>query len=701
MPNKALIAGLLVALSVLSPGAQQQPPQQQPPPQTAPARPADQQQPPITFKVEVNYVEIDAVVTDADGNFVRNLTKDDFQIVEQGKPQTLTICSLVDIPVERADAPLFRSSPIEPDVRSNRKEFDGRIFVLVLDDLHTLFSRSGQVKAAAKQFIERYLGANDIAAVVTTGGGRATAQEFTSSKRLLLRAVDGFAGRKLRSATLEKIDDYNRQQTIGTNDPPKDISEPERAHNARNTMSTLQSVSDYLAGVRGRRKAIVFFSEGIDYDVTNPIQNQYATDIRDQTQQAIAAASRANVSFYGVDARGLGGLSDEGIQMSSPPPDNSLGTNTLQDELRLSQDSLRVISDETGGFAAVNQNDLRTAFSRIVQDNSSYYVLGYYSSDERRDGRFRNVEVRVNKPGLRVRARKGYMGPKGRPKEAAPANAKTSPALREALDSPVPVSGLGLTVFASPLKGAEPNASVAVTLEVDGTNLKFKNENNVFADDVEIAIVAIDQTAKIRDGGHDVMTLRLKPQTYDVVSKSGVRISRRLEVPPGRYQLRVGVRESGAGAVGSVLYDLEVPDFSKSGLSMSGILLTSAYASRIPTANPDPEFKQVLPAPPVALREFPRNDTLGLFVEVYDTQVKVAHRVEIKTTILDESGKALVSNSDERRSEELQGSKGGYGYHTTLQLKDLAPGRYVLRVEAQTLLKDGGAASRELEFWVR
>ena len=134
---------------------------------------------------------------------------------------------------------------------------------------------------------------------------------------------------------------------------------------------------------------------------------------------------------------------------------------------------------------------------------------------------------------------------------------------------------------------------------------------------------------------------------------------------------------------------------------MSGILLTSAYASRIPTANPDPDFKQVLPAPPVAVREFPRNDTLGLFVEVYDTQVKAPHRVAIKTTILDEAGKALVSMSDERRSEELQGGKGGYGYHTNLELKDLPPGRYVLRVDAETLLKDGGTASRELEFTVR
>src|SRR5262245_51742938 len=206
MPNKALTAGFLVAFSAFTLNAQQQQLQQPPPPATP--RPAEQQ-PPITFKVEVNYVEIDAVVTDSSGNFVRNLTKDDFQIVEQGKPQTLSICSLVDIPVERADAPLYKTSPIEPDVRSNRQEFDGRIFVLVLDDLHTLFSRTGQVRADRKRFIERYLGANDIAAVVNTGGGRADSQEFTSSKVLLLRAVNNFSGRKLRSATLEKIDDYN------------------------------------------------------------------------------------------------------------------------------------------------------------------------------------------------------------------------------------------------------------------------------------------------------------------------------------------------------------------------------------------------------------------------------------------------------------------------------------------------------------
>ena len=699
MSNRILIV-LLVLLGGLPITAQQ-------PPATLPPRGADQQ-PPVTFKVEVNYVEIDAVVTDAAGKFVRGLTKDDFQVVEQGKAQSISICSLVDLPVERADPPLFARSPIEPDVQTNRKEFNGRVMVLVLDNLHTSFTQTARVRMAAKQFVERYLGANDIAAILVTGGGKEASQEFTSSRRLLLRAIDGFSGRKLRSATLEKIDDYNRQRQLGMSDPPKDISEPERAHNARSALSTLKSVADYMAGIRGRRKAVVFFSEGIDYDVMNPIQNKYASDISDETKDAIAAASRANVSFYGIDPRGLGAMFYETMELQGLPEDNSLGTSTLQQELRLSQDSLRVLSDETGGFAAVNQNDLKTAFARIIQDNSSYYVLGYYSNDERRDGRFRSVEVKVKRPGMTVRARKGYLSPKGRPKETAVTsqNQKVTPALREALDSPVPMSGLGLTMFAAPLKGsalkgAAPDASVAITLEIDGAGLKFAQSNGLFTDDIEIAVVAVDPGGKIKDGGHDVVNLRLRPQTQEAVSRSGMRIARRLAVPPGKYQLRVGARETGGGAVGSILYDLDVPDFSKTDLAMSGLLLTSAFASQLPTANPDPEFKEVLPAPPVALREFPRSDTIALFTEVYDNQTKVAHRVAIKTTILADDGKAVFTANDERRSEELKGAKGGYGYTASIPLKDFAPGRYVLRVEAQTLLSGGGTAMRELEFRVR
>jgi len=697
-----LTSALLVLTSLALPAQPPAPAAQRPPAPPAPS-PAGAQPPTVTFRTEVNYVEVDAVVTDAQGSFVRNLTKDDFEVLEEGKKQDLTVMSLVDIPIERPDAPLFTPTTIEPDVATNTKEFNGRVFVLVLDDLQTHFARSVRVRTAAKQFVDRYLGANDIAAIVETGARKDGAQEFTSNHRLLIKAIDNFAGQKIRSATLDKIDDFYMQREYNPGAAPRDLSEAERSFKARNTMATLRQVADYLAGVRGRRKSVIYFSEGIDYDIENTIQNRFASEVRDEMQSAIAAATRANVTFYAIDPRGLLGMSDEAIDISSLPSDPTLnlGFSALNDELRRSQDTLRVLSDETGGFAAVNRNDYRDAFGRIIQDNSGYYLLGYYSTDTRRDGRFRKLEVRLKRPGLSVRARRGYVAAKGKPPSTDAANKATSAPLKEALDSPIPISGLGISLFAAPLKGAAPNGSVALTLEIEGRRLTFASENGQFHDDVEVSVLAVDRDTKIRDGGRDVVQLRLKPTTHDVVSKNGVRISRRLELPPGRYQLRVGVRDGGSGATGSVLYDVEVPDFAKEPLSMSGLLLSSAYATRIPTANPDPDFKDVLPAQPTAIRDFPRNDQLALFTEVYDNQTKVAHRVSIKTTVIADDGKVVHTAEDERKSEELNGAKGGYGYATKIDTANLTPGRYVLRVEATTLLTNGGKAMRELEFRIR
>ena len=664
-------------------------------------------QPPVTFKVEVNYVEIDAVVTDRQGNFVRHLTKDDFAVFEQGKPQTVSVVSLVDIPVQKFDPPLYKTKPIEPDVRSNRREFDGRVFVLVLDDLNTAFMRSGRVKAAARQFIERYLGANDVAAIVQTGGGKSSGQEFTSSRTRLLRALDSFSGQKERSATFGKIDDYQRMRQLGMTGTPRDGNDPIRAYKARNTFIVLKNVAEYMAGIRGRRKAVVFFSEGVDYDIYDQINNPDASDIRSHGQDAIAAATRANVSFYAVDPRGLSGL-DEAIELSSVPsdPTTGLGIQSMQRELQISQDSLRTIADETGGFAAVNANDFSTSFERIIRDNSSYYVLGYYSTNTKRDGDFRTLTVRVKNPTLQVRARKGYVAPKGRPPAGTPPppGIAASVAMREVLDSPVAVTGLGITAFAAAMGGATtPNAkaSVLTVVEIDGSALKFKQDGGLFADNVEIAILAMDETGKIREGVKDTAELKLRPETHEAVVKNGVRMTRRLSLAPGRYQLRIGARESNGGLVGSVMYDLDVPDFSKGDLNMGGVLLTSVSAARVPTASPDPDFKEILPGSPTALREFPSGDELSLAVDIYDNRAFTAHRVEVHTTLTDDNGTAVFSSRDERKSEELKGATGTFGHIAKVPLTGVAPGRYVLRVEAQSTLSNAAPAFREIEITVK
>jgi len=368
-----------------------------------------------TFRVEVNYVEIDARATDAQGNFVADLTENDFQILEDGAPQLIKVFTRVNLPVEHQDPLLFKTAPIEPDVRSNREEFNGRVFVLVLDDLQTDFRRSTRVRRAAREFIERYVAANDLAAVVYTGGVANYGQEFTNSRARLIASVEKFSGNKLQSELMSKLDDYYRAQQMGQQ--PKDINQAERGHKARNSLITLKNLAQYLSNVRGRRKAVVWFGEGIDYDMDNPFTPD-SNILRDTMKDAIAEATRAGVSFYGVDARGLGAGLDEVMDIGSLPADDpafASPSTIIQNEVRRAQDQIRVLSEETGGFAIINQNDFSSGFERIVADNSTYYVLGYYPTNDKRDGRFRKVEVRVKRPGVKVQARNGYTAPKGKP----------------------------------------------------------------------------------------------------------------------------------------------------------------------------------------------------------------------------------------------------------------------------------------------
>src|SRR4051794_25891241 len=483
--------------------------------QAPPAQPPAPQQP--TFKVQVDYVEVDVVVTDKQGNHVRDLKKEDFQVLEDGKAQTVAVFTHVDIPVERADRPLFAAEPIEPDVRTNEQPFDGRVYVMVIDDLHTRFGRSIRVKAAAKQFIERRLGANDLMAIVHTAGPTDGNQEFTNNKRLLIAAADRTSGRKLDSATANKTSEYNRtrdlrQQGDALNDP----EDQERGFNARSTLDTLRNVAEWFGSVHGRRKAILFVSEGIDYDIydmiaSNGSNHQSASMVMDATRDAIAAATRSNVAIYGIDPRGLTDLGDESIEIQSFPDDTSLGIGpgSLQNELRLSQDSLRTLSEETGGFAVVNKNDYATAYQRIVEDNSTYYVLAYYPPDAR-PGRLHKIDVRVTRPGLTVRARRGYVTPK-KVEEPKTTNSKSpsTPELREALDSPLPVSGLTMHVFAAPFKGAAPNASVLFGVEVRGRDLQLAQNAKLL-----LSYLAIDQNGKVKGGNTDSLAMpNLKPET--------------------------------------------------------------------------------------------------------------------------------------------------------------------------------------------
>ena len=516
--------------------------------------------PSATFQVEVNFVDIDAVVTDERGNFISDLTKDDFVLLDDGKPQEISAFSLVDIPMPSAGA-REPAVPAVNDVKSNAQPISGRLYVIVLDDLNVAPLRSKVVVNAARELIERHFGPNDMAAITYTSGRTDGAQEFTSERAALLAAIDKFQGRKLRSTVIEKADHYFQQhlKELEVNQPnPDDPDAPsgppqsgtvrgpngysdittdpddfERGHRAQQVLGALKKLAEIMGGIRGRRKAVVMFSEGIDYPIYDIFGSQAATSVMMDTREAIAAAARANVSFFAVDPRGLVGMTSEAIELNAAA-DVHLGFDAkgLLADMYLSQDSLRTLAEETGGYAAVNSNNMTTALNRIVELNSTYYVLGYYPKDARRDGRFHKIEVRTKRPGLRVSARKGYVSPRivsaderarqERERERGrgrAGSAQTSNELREILNQPLQRNGLTMTVHAAPFKGAAKDASVALAIEVDASRLHFTEQpNKTFADGVELSLFALDERGRQHGGSFYQFNLALRPDTYERVA---------------------------------------------------------------------------------------------------------------------------------------------------------------------------------------
>lgn len=708
MKRTTTLAGIVAIIAIGGRVPAQTPPPAPPTTQT-PSHPAQEPAaPPVAYSVDVSFVEVDAVVTDAEGRIVRDLRREDFQIFEDGKPQVIDRVSFVEIPIEHTPRPLAASPVV--DVQSNLRRFEGRLYVLLLDDLHTAASRTDRVKGAARRFVEESLQPGDLAAVVHVSDNGAS-QDFTGDRRLLLASIGRFGGRQLRSQTLNEVDEYNREYLLSGRTPQKtsDLSAPlrvsdrdegPRAHDARSTFDTMAGIARRLAPIRGRRKALLWFGEGLSYDMFDSGRNQ-ASIVRESSRAAVAAAAAANMAIYGIDARGLAGMGEEAVQLSSPAPDPTikLGAAGLSEELRRSQDNLRRASADTGGFAVTNTDEFGNAFDRVVVENSSYYLLGYYPANAGREGAFHRLEVKVKRPDIRIRARNGYFVTAPRSLAAAEEPLPGAPAaLRDALVSPIPQSALPMSIHVAPFKGGDDKASVLVTVEYGAAAFADGGVVTSDRDRLDTSVIAVNPVGKVAQSDHATIGLNVNPDTLKAMRVLGFRTHSRLELPPGRYQIRAAALLPGKGLSGSVHEDVEVPDFAHAPLTLSGLTLTSMVAGYTPTARFDPRMREVLPAPPSPGRDFRNDEAIALYVEVYSAGGVPQTDVHFKTRILNNGGETAFEREDVRTGEALKQSRNGYPLQVSL--RPLPPGDYVLRLEASTPAAAGGPAVRETTFRV-
>jgi VWFA-related protein len=658
-----------------------------------------QQQP--TFRAGVEIVEVQAVVTDAQGNPVAGLRQEDFEVVEGGKPQTIAAFSTVNIPIEREDRPLYSPTAIEPDVLTNQGD-EGRVYLIAFDEMapqHALRTRH-----LLRRFIERHVGANDRVAIGYFGTGARESQEFTSNKRVMLEALDRFTG-GIPGEAAPTVAVPNPNLEASQQAPTSfsdDSASTEARFKLRGRMKAFRDLVEFLATIPAQRKALLFLSTGIGDAVSAVIDYQGGVmpiELED-AHVAIRAAATGNVAIYPIDPRGL--QADGGGEFTSFEETQSAATPAAT---RLSEiNNARMLAETTGGFAFINQNTFDQAFTRLVRENSSYYVLGYYSTDDRRNGRFRRLEVRVKRPGLQVRARTGYLAPRGRPETRDTRQPEkplpVSPATSSALASGVPSRGLPLKLFAAPFKSAGKEATVALVLSVDVAALELTEKGGVFNGTLEMTSVATSNRSRMLGGEYHTMVLNLKPDTMTRARETGLQVLGEIKLPPGRYQVRAAL---GNGTkAGSVIYDVDVPDFSQKPLMMSGVAVTSRLLANAPTLTPRNPLRDFLPAPPTTTREFSADDTIAVFAEVYDNlKTPTAHTVDLTATLRADDGREIRSVSEERSSSELTGATGGFGFRADLPLEGTAPGLYVIHIEARANAGDRPVASRDVTIRVK
>jgi VWFA-related protein len=384
----------------------------------APAQGASQQpQPEPTFRLSVDLVTTDLIIRDSrTDQFVSDLKADEIEVFEDGVKQDVVSFTMVQggrvFNVQEPPPAPAPEGIILPAVRPSNTA-SGRVFLIFIDDLHLDFRSTPRTRELLQKMLRNLIHEGDMFGIVTTGTS-SISEQLTYDRQVLESAIKRVTGGGLRPEDVVK----GMQSSQG----PTELRY--RAHVA---FSTAYELMKNLEQLRNRRKAVIYVSSGYDFNpfetsrlkyqaeaigaspddlASDPFMRQVnqgtqfaEADLIRELAELTRAANRANATLYTIDPRGL---------VAGPDLDETIETAEWQTYVRETQDSLRVLAEETGGIAVVNQNDFDKALKRIDAETSDYYVLGYYSSNPDPLKRTRRIEVKTKRDGVNVWSRTSY-----------------------------------------------------------------------------------------------------------------------------------------------------------------------------------------------------------------------------------------------------------------------------------------------------
>ena len=499
-----------------------------------------------TFRSSARLVELSVVVTDRHQNPATGLTATDFQILDDGKPQKVALFWIEESTAPTSSAAAAAAPAATKTTPRDRREFSNRLLdtgsvtIVLFDQFNTPSNARMRARDHVLKFLSQIKPDDRIGLyVLDDSGALRVLHDFTSDAASLVRAISSLRGGD--SAALAGSEDSARlalelESEFGGDREQKGGALAMRQHyvgmQGELSIDALESIGRYLSGVQNRKNLIwvsaAFPLTAFDY------RGRAKTN---EINRATRALNDANVALYTVDARGL----LPAFTMVAGKP-----AITTLSMVQGTQDILQSVSEGTGGRAFLNNNDIHGAVRRAADDARMTYVLGYYPTNDAWDGRFHQVAVKVSRPGLDVRHRKGYFAVATQ----AQASAQRAAALQAATKSPINASGLAMTLRIDPVEGK--SAEYRLTVRVDGSAMTLEPRGDELhgAIDVIVAQIRSDGSGN-RDFDHTA-SIRVPGKRLDQFLRDGVSISHTLTTTPDLERLRVVVRDVRTGAVGAV-----------------------------------------------------------------------------------------------------------------------------------------------------
>ncbi len=654
--------------------------------------PAQQSGTGYTFKAKSELVLVNVSVRDKSGNLVKDLKPEDFTVLEDNKPQKVATFDIENtqnapqVPMNQAN---LLSTPPGSAIRTTTSASvtgqpdeaikDRRLIILFFDLSAMQPDEIERSTDAAQDYLKKQMQPADLVSVVSLTNSLTVNQDFTSDRDKLMQVLQAFnmganAGFELGSTGT----------TEGTPDTAGSFTVDDTEYNIFNTdmrLHALRAVAEQVANVP-QKKSLIYFSSGMQ---RTGIENQ------SELRAAINAAVIANLSIYTLDIRGLqalvpGGEAQNASMRGTSPYSGQAQLNALNSNFQ-TQETLVTLAADTGGKAFLDSNDFGKVFKSVQDDTSMYYLLGYHSTNTARDGKYRRITVRVNRPGVKIDFRRGYY---------AQADFRHSNKddrerqLQEELTTDLPSTDLPVYLATGYFRMSDDRFYVPISLIVPGSEIPFSRNRDQDKATLDVLGLVTDDrkfpAGQIRD------TIKLAVNAANEVQRKNVQYDTGMTLPSGKYHLKIVVRENEDGRMGSFETDFVVPDLKTSPVKMSSILMASQLQTAPKKDGGNPLVRNGEVVVPSVTRVFSANQHLYLYYEVYDAGKETAPvagngakaekpGVRVMTNVAFFQGDAKTYETPVVRSQEVTvpGRK-AVVFQLDVPLSQLKPGFYICQI---------------------